>query len=268
MRKLSTKTARGVGRSVLVLAPVVVAAAAVGAYAMHASHEHGPFTVGASPSRLSIDAGASAHYRISIRRRADFHGRVWLSVRAPPRHPWLRIRVRGASRTLATVIVITSWRTRAGRYRLRLRAFGGAFRTTISLILVVRTPEVAIAGHVTGLEPGAPQALNLSLTNPYGRRLSVTRLSVTRQSVSAPWSTATLPCTLADFSVRQYSGVYPLGVPRRSVRSLSSLGVPPSRQPQVLLLNRPVNQDGCERSKLTLAYAGHGVLRSPRRRKR
>jgi hypothetical protein len=270
MRRLLTWFEKGAGLLLAVAALSVLAAAAFGAYVLHAAQRRvrGPVSITASSSRSSIEAGSSAGYRISIIRQRGFRGRVELSIRGLPRHARARIAFRGRSPTRATVVVITSVRTPAGRYRLQLRGSDGPFSVMIRLTLTVKRPKFEIQGELAGLEPGVPQALNLSLTNPEGRTLSVTRLIVTSERVSSPRSTAKLPCTLADFAVRQFSGSYPLVLPRRSVRTLSSLGVPPARQPTVMLRDRPVDQDGCQRATLTLVYSGSAALRSATRRRR
>lgn len=161
-----------------------------------------------------------------------------------------------------TLTVITSGRTPIGRYRLLVRAYGGAVSRVIPLVLTISEAQpvpIAISGMLSGLEPGAPQALDLALRNPSAEFLWVTSLSMAAASVSAPRSTALLPCTLADFSTRQFSGIYPLVLPPASTRTLSGLGVSPSQRPQVTLLNRSLNQDGCQGATVRLAYSARGT---------
>ena len=50
-------------------------------------------------------------------------------------------------------------------------------------------------------------------------------MTVTPKSVFAPRSSALLPCTLTDFSMRQFSGIYPIVLRPKSTRTLSSLGL-------------------------------------------
>jgi hypothetical protein len=110
------------------------------------------------------------------------------------------------------------------------------------------------------LAPGISRPLDLTITNPNKKALSVTNLTVTVQSVArTPFAVShSQPCTPSDYAVTQYGGSYPLTVPGSSSAPLSSLGVTSSAQPKVAMLNRPVNQDGCKGATLTLAYSGSG----------
>ncbi len=198
-------------------------------------------------------------YRISVSRRG-FRGAVKFSITGTPRFAQAQMAAaRGSARMLT---VATSRRTPTGQYRLMVRARGGANRSVIPLILKVRAPalvRIGITGTVTGLMPGAPKSLDLVLRNGGKEWLWVTSLTVTATSVSAPRSSAALPCTLSDFSTRQLSGIYPLVMRPSSTQRLSSLGVPPTRQPQVALVNRLYNQDGCQGATVLLTYSARGI---------
>lgn len=74
-------------------------------------------------------------------------------------------------------------------------------------------------------------------------------------AVSAPAATALRPCTVSDFAVTQFSGTYPFEIPEGS-STLQSLGFAEDTWPTVRLVNRRVNQDGCEGATITLAYSG------------
>jgi hypothetical protein len=102
--------------------------------------------------------------------------------------------------------------------------------------------------------------LNLTLSNPNKKSLSVTNLTVTVQSVTRTSAAMAhnLPCTSADYAVTQYSGPYPMTVPGSGSASLSGLGVASSAWPKVAMLNSTTNQDGCKGATLTLAYSGSG----------
>ena len=104
------------------------------------------------------------------------------------------------------------------------------------------------------------QALNLAITNPNHLRLSVRSLTVSVQGVSAPNATRSLPCACADFLVIQFSGRYLLIVPAANARTLVALGVPSREWPQVAILDRPLDQDGCQGASVTLFYAGTARL--------
>jgi hypothetical protein len=212
------------------------------------------------PSQRAVRPGSAVRYRISVRRRG-FRKTIALSVDRAPRSVRPRLSDAGSIRTLT---VATRRGIRRGRYRLIVRARGGRYRTAIRLLLTVRTPTavgIAIAGNVTGLAPGVRRPINLRLRDLTSLKLRVTRLSVAAKRISAPRATSALPCPLSDFSIRQYSGSYPLAVPARTKLWLSSLRVPQAKWPQVTLINRPHNQDGCQGAKVTLTYTGWGTTR-------
>ena len=81
------------------------------------------------------------------------------------------------------------------------------------------------------------------------------KVTVTVSSVSAPAATAQLPCTTSDFAVTQFRGSYPFEIPAGN-SALQSLGFAGSTWPTVRLVNRPVNQDGCQGATITIAYRG------------
>jgi hypothetical protein len=114
-----------------------------------------------------------------------------------------------------------------------------------------------IAGNVEGpLHPGEPQPIDLQITNPNASPLVVNSLTASVGAISAPQATASLPCTLSDFSVQAFSGSLPLTVPASSTRTLAELGVPTAQWPQISIVDLPTNQDGCRTASVTLAYAG------------
>ncbi|MGH2869327.1 MAG: hypothetical protein ACRDNK_17415 [Solirubrobacteraceae bacterium] len=124
----------------------------------------------------------------------------------------------------------------------------------------VTPPPFTIAGNVAGpLQPGAPQPINLQITNPNASPLVVENLSASVSALSAPRATASLPCTLSDFSVQAFSGPLPLTIPASSTRSLAELGIPAAQWPQLSLLDLPTDQNGCQAASLTLAYGGNAT---------
>jgi hypothetical protein len=106
------------------------------------------------------------------------------------------------------------------------------------------------------LAPGSSEPIDLALTNPGSSEIAITELVVTIQSISAPQSDQVHPCTPADFAVTQFSGAYGFRIPPSDSRSLSELGVPSQQWPQVTMLDRPVNQNGCKGASLTFGYTG------------
>jgi hypothetical protein len=118
-----------------------------------------------------------------------------------------------------------------------------------------------ISGDVTDpLMPGERAALDLELVNRHSIALSITDLQVSIRHVNAPRADRTHPCGLADFSVEQVPRDTHLAVPAREKRRLSELGLRREVWPRLVLVNRPVNQDGCKGASLVLGYSAAGVV--------
>lgn len=234
-----------------------------------------PFDLVGSPASRTVLAGGVARYTIAIHRlaihRVRFPGRIKLSfgtVGPGLLTRWGRrvgnsaaIRVHGQR---AVVTVKTASADRPGTYKVKVRAVGGAYRGALTLGLTITRPESAsftISGNFGPLWPGTWQAVNLALTNPHSQAISIRSLNVSIESVRAPRATSALPCTAGDFSVVQFAGAYPLRVGPIATVHLSDLGVAAARGPQLRMLDRPVNQDGCQGATVTLAYTG--VATSP-----
>lgn len=130
--------------------------------------------------------------------------------------------------------------------------------------LKVSSAFFTIEGNATEpISPGVRAPLDLKLTNPHEVPMSVTDLSVRVQKVSAPNADDAHPCAIADFTVGQASDSIKIIVAARATSTLSSLGLARATWPQVGLLERSVNQDGCKGASLTLGYAASGTLAQP-----
>jgi hypothetical protein len=256
------RLAKGSGRGIPIFALGALTASALAAYTVHsASGPSAPFVLSGAPSQRAVSQGSAARYQISVSRRS-VRQLIRLSVSGTPRYA--QTELTSGSRSVQRLLVTTTGRTPAGRYQLVVQGRIGSVSTSIRVGLTVVAPKpvsIGISGTVTALQPGVPKPLDLTLSNPRPWNLSVTGLTVTAGSVSAPRSTPLLPCTLADFSMQQFSGTYPLTLPASRSRTLSSLGVSPTRRPQVTLLNRALDQDGCQGASVTLAYSGKGVTK-------
>lgn len=270
-RQRLTGTRRVIVRGTSLLGfPLVVVAAAL-AY-MGYSHRpqeptraRAPFVMAARPAARSVSRGHRVWYRITFVRHT-YRGPIKVTVakaatvasaypsrRAPGR---LTLKSRAQSVTLA---VSSNATDPLGRYLIRLMARGGRYRTYLTVRLTIQAAPPApftVTGNAGQLWPGVSKPINLSLTNPNGQAISVNRLTVSVQTVDAPRATAALRCSAADFSVTQVSAPYPLTVPAHATRLLSDLGVAAAQQPQVTLLDRPVDQDGCPGARVTLRYGG------------
>ena len=153
--------------------------------------------------------------------------------------------------------------TRDGTYNLDLTASGPGGSPVASAVvkLVIDTSNrpFAISGDLSEpLYPGASRPLELTLRNGAQKRIGVTHLSVTLEVADAPNASASTPCTAADYRVTQYSGPYPLPLGKLETKTLTQLGVPQSKWPQIAMRNTDSNQDGCKGATLTLTYTGTG----------
>ena len=188
---------------------------------------------------------------------------------------------RGGTSTATSVLTVTTTAgTPAGSYTLKVTGTSGKVSGSITAGLNVNTPtagaeairgesvirsgkpgDFTISGRVSGLlVPGRSLPLSLNLSNPNQIPLSVISLSVTMEKLTrTPYAIGHhQPCSLDDYAVIQYRGPYPLVVPGSSGLTLSKLGVAADQWPQIQLINRPVNQDGCKGAFLTLSYSGSG----------
>jgi hypothetical protein len=264
MRTLRCKMTKG-ARCVVPPALFGVLTAAAVAAGLQPIGGHSAQAIGlrVKPASQAVAPGSAAKYGIKFDRRR-FRGRVVFRVIGLPARTRARVTFTRRLSTRGTLTIFTRASTRAGRYRLRLQAASGRRRQGASLGLTVRRARALpfqITGGAGALQPGSSQALNLSLRNPNRVGISVTRLVASVSGVAAPRATAAQPCGVADFVVQQYRGPYPLALPPRSTRTLAELGIAPSAQPRIALLNRPVNQDRCQGATLTLAYGGTAVHR-------
>lgn len=226
-----------------------------------------PFALVGRPVAERVVAGGRARYRISIVRR-HFHSKVLLAATAS--NPRLSVHLAttrakvGRSRVKvlgnhAVLTVKTRAAAPAGRYTIRVRGTAGRFKAHLSLKLTIRSAAPAsfsVRGRFGELWPGSSQPVNVAMTNPNPRPISITSLAVKLHAIDAPRATSTLPCSAADFSITQLAGPYPLRVPAHATRQLPGLGVAQAAQPRITMLNRPVNQDGCQGATITLSYTG------------
>jgi hypothetical protein len=117
-----------------------------------------------------------------------------------------------------------------------------------------------IDGNAAGLiSPGVKASLDLKFTNPHDFGMSVTDLSVTMRKVSAPNADIVHPCAIGDFAVDQAAISLEITLAARSASTLSNLGIPATKWPHVGMLNRAVNQDGCQGAGLTLDFTASGT---------
>jgi len=119
---------------------------------------------------------------------------------------------------------------------------------------------VVISGDVhDAIAPGAMAPLDLSLENPNEFAVALDSITVSVTAVDAPRADAGHPCSIADFDVRQLLGRVTVTLGGNRTDSLSGLGVARGHWPAVGLLDRPVNQDGCQGATLALGYEASGI---------
>ena len=110
------------------------------------------------------------------------------------------------------------------------------------------------------ITPGVEVPLDLELSNPHDFPMSVTGVAVTMTAVSAPLAHGVRTCSMADFSIHQVPQAVEITLPALTTSTLSSLDIAPTTWPQVGMLDRSINQDGCKGASLALDYTATGTL--------
>ena len=243
-------------------------------------YPHSPsFKVVAVRSVRRITAGQRATFGLSIFQRR-YRGLVALRIRS--RLPRGVLATLGPTPTRghrSVLRIATSPRTPARTYRITIRAvrsrpsrallsrtWGGRRRVTVRLRLIVRraaTTSVLVNGSVTGVvAPGQSRPIDMRLANPFGFPISVSAMSVAIARITPAREDPQRPCTSRDFTIRSYSGP-PIRLARKAIVLLSDSRVPPAAWPQLVMADRPANQDGCKGARLSLSFRAAG-RRSPR----
>jgi hypothetical protein len=235
-------------------------------------------SIRATPFSSTIEAGKTTTYMVRVRPRTRV--RVRLTGALPEGASLLSRRIRSSPwKRAMTIRTLAS--TPAGNYTLELEARRGSSVVETEVVLIVSaeassqthaaTPPPApvpeafrIAGSLPALlVPGSSEPVDLALTNLGDTDLQITGLGVRVGSVSAPESTANRPCGIEDFAVAPFSGAYGFTLPGSSTMTLAELGLPVPQWPRVAMLNRPTNQNGCMRARITLAFTGTATGEEP-----
>ncbi|VXC56930.1 COG1470 family protein [Arthrobacter sp. 8AJ] len=225
------------------------------------------FSMTATPDSVSMPPGATAVYTLQLSRN-NFTGPVTFSVLGGlPAGATASFSPNPATGTSTTLQVATTSASPTGTSSLYLVGTGkdssGKAQyayANVQLVLDSTIKQFGITGNVPGtLSPGTSAGLNLQISNPVNKPLSLTNLSVAVTGVtrSAAAVASNLPCTPADFTVTQYSGPYPLAIPATG-GSLQGLNVAQTAWPRVGMLDTSTNQDGCKGATLQLSYSGSG----------
>jgi hypothetical protein len=221
----------------------------------------GSFSLTGSPASVTIAPGATAAYSIQLSRN-NFPGPVSLGILGGlPSGSVATFSPNPVGGGSATLQITTSSSAAAGSYTLYLVGSGQdpagktqyAYAST-QLVLDSGLKQFSLSGNLAGLAPGASLPLDLQISNPNTKPLSITNISVAITAVNrtAEAMNRNLPCGLADYTVTQYSGPYPFTAPAGS-SSLSGLGVP-----RIGMTDTRTNQDGCKGATLQLTYSGSG----------
>jgi hypothetical protein len=222
----------------------------------------GSFSVSAAPSTVTVPPGSAAAYTLQLTRN-NFAGPITLSVLgglpSGAAASFSPNPVTGASSTLQ---ITTAANSPDGNYNLYLVGSGQdatgktqyGYANT-QLVLDSTLKQFTLSGNLSDpLTPGTSRVLDLKIFNPNTKPLSLTNVSVALVGVNrtADAISRNLPCTLADYTVIQYRGPYPVLAPP-GPSSLTGLGLP-----QIGMLDTSTNQDGCKGASLQLSYSGSG----------
>jgi hypothetical protein len=125
-----------------------------------------------------------------------------------------------------------------------------------------RGHKVKITGAAQGqLSPGVSVPIVLTFENPNKHRVHMKRVRVKIAGVSAPNANAAHPCTTADYAIRQMPRKTLLRVRGKRATSLTALHIPMDAWPWLTMLNRPLNQDGCQGAHVTLKFKARGLTK-------
>jgi hypothetical protein len=139
--------------------------------------------------------------------------------------------------------------------------FGDSVGHSVARGRIHRGHRVQISGTVQApLSPGISSPIHLGFMNPNSHTVRIRRVRVIVTRVTAPRADAAHPCGAADFEVRQLRRGS-LRIPAKRLTDLAGLGVPAESWPQLVMRNRPVNQDGCKGAQLTLKFRARRLRR-------
>ncbi|XAS72105.1 hypothetical protein VUN82_24040 [Micrococcaceae bacterium Sec5.1] len=221
-----------------------------------------------SPSSRSLDQGQSTTFTVAATSTGGFTGPVTFTVTGLPAgaavawSPSSMVLGSGATAQVS-LTVTTATTTPAGKSDFTVTGASGTLQSNaapgqLQVQEVKRT--FGLTGSLNGLlAPGVSRAVELQISNPENKSIAVTNLTVSiAQVVRTPAAVAAnLPCSSADYQITQYTGTYPFAAPS-GPSSLTSLGVPQSKWPQVRMLDTLQLQDGCKGATLQLIYSGTG----------
>jgi hypothetical protein len=214
----------------------------------------GSFTLAASPAALPVVQGGSGSATVTVT-RTSFTAPVPLTVQGLPAGATASFASNPAAGASSVLTVTAGAGTPVGSWSLVVSgsATGRSSSTTVQLIVHAPAP-ITVAGNVPSpLAPGLPaQSVDLVLGNPNPVPVDVRELTVAVTGTSAGAA-----CDGSNFTVRQYSGSYPLRLGAGVTTTLAALGVSADRRPQLQFLDKPaVDQNACKGVTVFLTYSG------------
>lgn len=153
----------------------------------------------------------------------------------------------------ATGITYSNLGNATHTFRVEARSGNGPTSSVASFSWVVANQTFPISGSLTTpLAPGVPpQALNLTVTNPYSFTMKVTAITVSVASTSNNSGCG----AASNFRTTNYSGSG-FTVPAGLTQTMTAAGVPASQLPTVQMIDLPTNQDACQGVSINLTYNG------------
>jgi hypothetical protein len=217
-----------------------------------------------SPGAYTIDSSSTATYDVAVAGNSTYTGTVALALSGCPKAAACALSGSTIASGLPATLRVTpdAAKTPSGTYTIVVTgSVPSKPDQTAQASLVITDSKgtpFTIRGDVGGLMPsttGTP--IDLELSNPNSKALSVTSLTVTFGTLTAPNATPDNSCSLADdFVLKQYSGPLPLVIPANGTVTLTDLGVSDADWPAVQLKQADRNQDGCKSARINLNYAG------------
>ncbi|SDX58267.1 hypothetical protein SAMN04487917_1163 [Arthrobacter sp. yr096] len=221
-----------------------------------------------SPSSRSLDQGQSAAFEATVSSSGGFSGSVAFSATGLPSGTTAAWRpsslvLSSGSSAKVTLTLSTSPTTPAGKSEITVTGTSGSIQSNAAKAQL-QVKEVkrnfGVSGSLQGpLAPGLSLPLDLQISNPENKNITVTQLSASISNVvRTPAAVAAgLPCSSADYNVTQFTGSYPIDIKPGST-SLSALGLPQLAWPRISMLDTLQLQDGCKGATLELTFSGTG----------
>jgi hypothetical protein len=214
------------------------------------------FTLAVTNDNQTVGQGGSGAFTIAVTRKS-FTGAISFAVSGAPAQSNTTFTPLTTSGNVTSLQVDTAANTKQGSYDLVVTGTSGALTSSVTAHLTVSAgsngKDFTITGDVgQALSPGVTAPIDLSLANSNNQPINITSLvvSVTGTSKAA--------CATDNFSVRQFTGPYPVTVPAGATRKLSQLGISQTQMPALTFIDKPSNQDACKSTKITLGYTGVG----------